>query len=832
MAFLNGPRTTSKLWEGLYAPTDFSGRTESGPKAPPTVRSQRSNVSPLLRSALVACTLFGATAVFATAPNLTAVAPAGGQRGKKVEVTLRGERLADAQDVMFYGSGLTLEKISEAKDKEVKAIFTVAEDCPIGEHALRLRTAGGVSALRLFYVGALPSLEEKEPNNEPAKAQAVALNTTVQGTIGNEDIDWFSVEAKKDQRLSFEIEGARLGRTMFDPIITVQDSAGKIVASSDDTPLLGHDGFVSLLAPADGKYLIQVRDVTYTGAGHFYRMHVGTFPRPAAIFPLGGKVGETLAAKFIGDPTGDFTQSITLPGAVTEKFGAEANHDGLAASPNWLRVTTLANAESVKAGSTAANAPLLNLPAPLAYNGVLETKGDAAFFKFKAKKDQNLDFQVYARRLGSPLDSVLTILDAKGKSLGNNDDAAGNPDSATRVKIPEDGEYTVKVADQLNRGGPRFTYRVEIAEVQPALTLSIPDTARYDNETRKSIVVPRGNRFAVLLNINRDVFNGDLNIACDGLPAGVKAEADTVPGSLSAVPVVFEAADDAPMGGKLLSPVAQPVPAADGKVANVASRFRHTVEWVRIQNDTVYTKSEVNQIAAAVVEEVPYKVRIIQPHVPIVQNGEMILRIVAERQEGFDEPISVKMLWNPPGITSLPDVTIPKGESSVDYKLNASNKAEARKWKIAVVAGATVKGGTAYVSSQLAELEIAAPFLIGKIDLTKIERGQPTKLVCKLEQKVPFEGVATARLVGLPPNTTAQDVSITKDSKEAVFEIVTNDKSPLGNHKNIFCSVAIAPDCEPITNLIAQGSMIRIDPPRAKPATAGKPLAQSATKPE
>jgi hypothetical protein len=789
-------------------------------------RSGRS-LTPVRIALLAFGSLLTATVALAVAPDLTAVAPAGGQRGTTVEVTLRGARLADTQEVFFYSPGLSLGKIVEAKDKEVKATFVVAPDCRIGEHALRVRTAGGISALRLFFVGPFPSVEEKEPNDQPTKAQPIALNSTVHGTITSEDIDFFSVEVKKDQRFSVEIEGARLGRTMFDPIITVMEPGGKVVASSDDTPLLGHDGFISFLAPADAKYLIQVRDITYTGNGHFYRLHVGTFPRPAAVFPLGGQPGETLQARFIGDPAGDFTQSVSVPRESGERSGIVAEHDGLAPSPNWLRVVPFPNAESVKAGATAAEAPLLSAPVPLAFNGVLEKKGEAAFFRFHAKKDQNLDFQVYARRLGSPLDSVLTVLDAKGKSVGNNDDAAGNLDSAVRIRIPEEGDYTVKIADQLNRGGPRFTYRVEIAEVQPALTLSIPDTARYDYETRKSIVVPRGNRFAVLLNINRDTFNGDLKVAFDGLPAGMKMLADTVPGSLSAVPVVFEAAADAPVAGNLLTPTALPVDPAATKGKEIVTRYRHTVEWVRIQNDTVYTKSEVGQIAAAVVDEVPFKVRIVQPHVPILLNGEMSLRVIADRQEGFDEPITVKMLWNPPGISSLPDMVIPKGAAAVDYKLNASNKAEARTWKTAVVATATVKEGAAYVSSQLIDLEVSPAFLIGKIDLTKIERGQTGKMICTLEQKVPFEGTAVASLVGLPANASARDVTITKDSKEAVFEIVTTDKTPLGPNKNVFCNVVITRDCEPITMQIAQGSVLRIDAPRTKPpaATAGTPAA-------
>jgi len=751
----------------------------------------------------------------AVAPNFTSIAPAGGQRGAEIAITLRGERLADLQEVFFYRPGITLAKIAEATEKEAKLVFQIAADCPVGEHPLRLRTAGGVSALRIFYVGPFANVEEKEPNNERAQAQTIPLNSTVEGSIGSEDIDFFTVSAQSGQRLSVEIEGARLGRTLFDPFIAIRDANGRILASSDDTPLLGHDSFTSIIVPADGNYSIQVRDMAYNGTGHFYRLHVGDFPRPAVVSPLGGQAGDTLATTFLGDPLGSFTQQITLPPPTLGKFGVLAEQNGPAPSPNWMRTTDFPNAASVLPGKTPAEAPLLNIPAPLAFNGILATKGEAAFFRFTGKKNQNLDFQVFARRLGSPIDSVLTVFDAKAKSLGSNDDAAGNPDSALRLKLPEDGEYTIKVADQLNRGGPLHAFRVEITEVQPSLILSIPDTARYDHETRKSIVVPRGNRFAVLMNINREAFNGDINLAFEGLPTGITAQAATVPGSLSAVPVVFTAAADAPIAGKLLIPTGRAANATPDKP--VASRYRHTVDWVRIQNATVYTASEVNQIAAAVTEEVPFQIRITQPQVPLVVNGEMSLQIVAERQPDFDEPITLKMLWNPPGVTSLPDMVIPKGATQIDYKLNSSNKAEVGTWKIAVIAGATVKGGTAYVSSQWAELAVAAAHLTGKMELAKVERGQTTQMICTLEQKIPFEGTAIARLVGLPDTVTAAPVEITQASKEAVFVIATTEKSPTGNHKNVFCQVILSRAGEPISHLIAAGSVLRIDSARPKP---------------
>ena len=772
------------------------------------------------RATLVALVGAAIAPLHAVAPSLASVTPAGGPRGTTVQVTLRGDRLADAQELFLYRPGITVEKLTAAADKSVQATLRIAEDCALGEHPLRLRTASGISALRLFFVGALPNLDEKEPNNSPAKAQPVPLGRTIEGTIASEDIDTFVVEAKQGQRISVEVEGARLGRTMFDPYVAILDATGKLLAACDDTPLLYHDAFVSVFAPADGKYFVQLRDMTYSPAAHPYRMHLGSFPRPTTTFPLGGTPGETLAAEFRGDAAGAFPQPIALPDQTRGlRTAIIATRDGLPApSPNWVRVQPFPTLTQPTPAATLAKAPRLEATAPFAFDGVLATKGEPAFFRFAAKKDLHLEFQVFARRLGSPLDSVLTVLDAKGKSLGSNDDAAGNPDSMARVKIPEDGDYIVKVADQLARGGPLHTYRVEVTEVRPALVLSIPDTARYDNETRKSLVVPRGNRFAVLLNLTRDLCNDDLTVAFDGLPAGVTMKADNVPGSLSAVPVVFEAAADAPLAGNLLTPTARPVDPA--KSPGLVTRYRHGVDWVRIQNDTVYTRSEVDRIAAAVVEEVPFKVSIVQPRVPLVPSGEMELKVVAERREGFDEPITVKMLWNPPGITSPPDLTIAKGATSVAYKLNANAKAEVRTWRIAVIASATVDKGLAHVSSQLAELEIVPPFVAGKIELAKVARGESATVTCKLEQKVPFEGTAVARLVGLPANVTAEPVEITQDSTAAVFTVKASAKSTPGLTKNLQCSVTLTREGEPITHLIAVGSVLRVDPAKAKSTVA------------
>ena len=136
--------------------------------------------------------------------------------------------------------------------------------------------------------GALKDVTEVEPNNDFAKPQPIAMDSTVNGVAENEDVDYFVVEAKKGERISAEVEGIRLGITLFDPYVAIMDAKRFELASSDDAALIWQDGFASIVAPEDGKYIIQVRESAYAGNGNcLYRLHVGDFPRATATVPAG-----------------------------------------------------------------------------------------------------------------------------------------------------------------------------------------------------------------------------------------------------------------------------------------------------------------------------------------------------------------------------------------------------------------------------------------------------------------------------------------------------------------------------------------------------------------
>ena len=270
----------------------------------------------------------------------------------------------------------------------------------------------------------------------------------------------------------------------------------------------------------------------------------------------------------------------------------------------------------------------------------------------------------------------------------------------------------------------------------PHLEVKIPEVARNDTQARQCIAVPRGNRFATLISAKRANFGGELVFGAEGLPAGVTLQADRMAANIDAMPLVFDAAPDAAIGGKLLDLTASWTNGA----SKVGGAFHQDVELVQGPNNAAYYNTSVDQLCVAVTREAPFKLAIVDPKVPLVQAGSMRLEIVAEREHGFDEPIEVHMVWNPPGVSSQPEATIPKGATSVFYQLNAGGGAEIHSWRIAVLGHATVAAGPLYVSSQLANLEVAAPFVTGKIETLWINPGKPGKLTVNLQSSEAVRG--------------------------------------------------------------------------------------------
>ena len=759
-----------------------------------------------------------------SSPRLNLILPRGVQRGGEYTLKFSGQRLQDAEEIFLYDSGITVEGIEPLDANNVSVKIKVAADCRLGEHVAQVRTRSGISDFRSFFIGALPEVAEVEPNSSLEDAQHIDLDVTIAGVISNEDIDYFRIEGKQGQRVSLEIEAIRLGY-MFDPAIALLDKNRFEVAVCDDSPLTKQDSIASVILPADGEYFVTVRESSFRGNPNCrYRLHIGEFARPVAVYPAGGQADEAVTLQFVNDMRGQLdeiqliTKEITLPAKDGFRSGLFFQDEkGVSPSPLPFRLSPLNNFIEQEPNNSFADNPTVELPQ--AINGIIGSHGDKDFYRFHSKQGQVWHFECFARRIGSGLDPVINIFDANNKSIVGNDDAK-RPDSYIRFQTPADGDYFLRIRDHLKRGRPDYIYRVEISPAAPELKLGIKRIDRY-SQIRQTIAVPQGNRYAVLVNATRKDFGGEIELVGDNLPNGIKMTTRPMKANLNLMPVVFEASSDAALGGELLDFTGRHVDPA----RKINGRFENRGDFVLGQpNNALYYACTVDKLAMAVIEPLPFKLEIVQPKVPMVRNGSIKLKVIAHRDEGFDGPIDLQFPFRPPGVGTKPKVRMPMGVSEAIYPLNANGKAQLGSWPIYVIGTANVNG-PAFASTQLADLEIADSMVKMEFEHASCDLGETTNIHCKIQHLTPFEGEASAAILGVPANVTiSTPQTFTKDTSELNFEVKTTEVSPVGKHGSLICQVTITSNGESIVGR-AGNAVLRINKanPSKKTGSAAKP---------
>jgi hypothetical protein len=770
---------------------------------------------------------------WAAYPSMSTLKPHGGQIGADVKLTITGAQLDDFEDLLFYTPGFKVKSVETRAAGKVELTLSIDKSVRAGNHVMRVRTKSGVSHMRQFFASPFPNVEEKEPNSEFAAAQPIDLNQSVEGVILAEDVDYYKLTVKKGQRIGVQVDGLRLGAIpngALDPYIAILDKDKFEKAFSDDTILHRQDGYCSFIAEYDGDYYVMVRESSYRGSGNsFYRLHVGDFRRPDAVYPAGGKLGSKLNVRFV-ESRDSFAEEVVLPAEDDAEFVLYPKSQTPAPSGNLFRLSTVDNTLEAEPNDVAEKGTVAAEAAAFALNGIIEKPGDVDFFRVPLKKGQVFECRALAQILGSPLDAVVSVLNPKGNSVANNDDGGGmrRLDSRFKFTAPVDGVYLVRVTDHLERGGANFVYRVEMVASQPSLSFASPDYTVNDTSYRQFMAVPKGGRMVLQANFTRNGVGGDYRFDLKGLPAGVKLLEDAAPGDLPGVPLVLEAAADAPHGGAVVTPLLLPKDPAN----KIVGQMRRTYDIVRIGN-TIYYQGIEDQLPVAVVDEAPYSLEIQQPETPLVRNGIFNLKVIAKRKEGFKGAIRVFMCWTPPGVSSLGEQTIGEGATECVFQLSANANVDTKPWKFVVQGEASAGKGNVYNASPFAVLATEAPFVAANaIPLTALELGTPGVMSTNFEVTRPFEGEAVAQLVGAPDTIRIAPIKVTKDTKELRFTVQTDEKSRVGKVSGMFVQVDVPTGKGLSTHRIALGSILRVDPARkAAPAPVAKAAAPAAAKP-
>lgn len=778
--------------------------------------------------------LFLLNSAIAHDPELKSALPTGGQRGTSLKLVCSGNRLDKARTILFYQPGISVGSPEIKSAKEVIFPITIAQDAKLGEYLFRVHCSDGISYVSSFWVGQFPEINEQTASNESiSEAQTVELNQTINGITNTEDVDYYKISLKKDQIFSAELAGMRLGRTFYDPHLSLMDASEKTVISSDDSLLHKQDPSLTYKAPVDGDYFLAVREASYQGNGNsHYRLQIGDFLIPKSIYPLGAQRGKESEFEVFSDHLPPFKLQKTFSDSqIIQPFSAATNFL-TNNSPHRIRVTDYGFYNETNPNDNLKKSSQTITPeAPFAFHGTIEKDRDQDWYKFKAKKDQKLRATVFANALASPLDSVIQLRNADGNNIsGNDDQTQGVPDSKLDFVVPADGIYWLRITDKLDTGSPHHHYRIELTEQESSVDAELSHVRIQESQKWKAFDIPQGNRVCYEVSLTKSGVKDELELIADQLPQGVKIRQLKLSKGDNKTILYLEASGDAPINAGLF-PLKLTTP--DKKLT---TPIITTVYPFLGDNNIPFTTYTTDKTAIAVTDPVPVLVEIIQPSQPIVRSGTMSVTVKVKRPEGFDEEIDLQMPWKPAGIGVNYSSKIPKGESETTLELAADSGAALGKWDFCIRAIFNTKSGRVQTCSNIIQIEVKEPYLSGKIAMAATSQGENTSIICSLDQQTDYEGKIKLTLYGLPDGITAETVEITKDMTEVVIPVTVPADARTGKHSNLFCRVNIPQDAFIIPHTIGQGGTLRVNPaakvkPDAAPQKAAKVEPEKPKKP-
>jgi len=592
--------------------------------------------------------------------------------------------LAYLRDLIFDPKKQPNAQIAETAIIKV----TIDADAPPGDRELRLGTPTGLTNPMVFQVGTLAEVREEEPNGPPvAEPKPLAMPHTqptfdlpvlLNGQIEPGDVDRFRFRAKQGQRLVIRAQARHLVPYLADAVpgwfqatLAALATWGRELAFVDDFRF-DPDPVLLYEVPQDGEYQLEVRDSIYRGREDFvYRVSIAQQPFITHMFPLGGHAGtETVASIGGWNLPADRLSLDTRPGPACIRQTALREGGSLSNSVTYA-VDSLPESAEAEPNDTPADAQSVDLPRIV--NGRIAKPGDVDVFQFEGRAGEQVVVEVQARRLRSPLDSLLRLMDESGKVLEFSDDhmekvghlhpdmgvLTHHADSYLRTRLPADGVYRVQVADAQGQGGEAFAYRLRIGAPQPDFALRV---------TPSSITLPAGRAAPVTVHVLRkDGFAGDVEVTLKDAPAGFSLQGGRVPAGRDRIrvtvtaprqildqPISLHLEGHAQIDGERVSRLA--VPAENNMQAFL---WRHLVPSQELMVAVMGTRRFA-----------PIITRLKHDPVRISSAGTALVQMTAPRRKMAQE-IKLELIDPPEGV-SLGKVTVVPGALAFALKTDAA----------------------------------------------------------------------------------------------------------------------------------------------------------------
>ena len=472
-------------------------------------------------------------------PRLLTTLPMGAQAGTEVEVTITGDHIDEATDLLFSHPGLTARaKLNATGQPEANQyIVTISQDCPPGIYEARVMARLGISSSRVFSVGTLPEVVQKSPNTSLANALEIPVNSVTNAVMTTKAVDYYAFTAAKGQRYLVHCAAKDID-SKLNPVLIVADEMGR------DLIVERRGGTIDFTAPDEGRFTVKVHELTFKGgAGYFYRLTLQQLPAEASLPQF---ASTRTVSSFSWPPTGLADQA-----SIAE---VEPN---LQSAPQKIEL-------------------------PCDIKGSFFPAADVDVFEFNASKGDTWWVEVASERLGRPTDPSIVIQHVSGEGdqqkvtdvveftdipspvkVSSNGYAydgppynGGSADIIGKLEIKEDGLHRLQITDLFGgtRNDNRNIYRLIIRKAEPdfaliawALHMELRNGDR--NALSKPIALRAGGTTALeVVAVRRDGFDGPIELTMDGLPDGVKAHGLTIPAGQSRGIMLITADQNAPRG--------------------------------------------------------------------------------------------------------------------------------------------------------------------------------------------------------------------------------------------------------------------------------------------
>jgi hypothetical protein len=707
--------------------------------------------------------------------------------GGTTTLTLDGDDFGKAPRLLLP---FTAKQTLQRRPNDKRAVFdvTLGDDVPPGYYQLRVAAEGGVSLPVVIGVDALP--QQTAPT--PVATLPVALHGAVAGSATTE----IKFQGKAKEKVMVEVEAQRFGSKLR-PVIHLYSPKKLQVAWAWGTPTLLGDARLEATLPEDGTYTVSLHDVEYAAAApNFYRLKIGQWEFADQVFPPALGPGQGGAVELLGMAVP--LRANVGPTSKADVWPLSVPQPNLWSGPRPF-VTFSGHAELVR---QAAKDQVHDLPAGLVgVSGRLTAPFAEDRFRVPVTPGTKVHLEVFAERIGSPLDAALVVRNEKGDQLVRAEDSPGSLDPVLDYVVPDKvTAIVVGVVDAQGRGGPHAVYRLVVEPQTPAagkgrfklLTLS----------QRASL--PAGGSTVVPILVERQGYKGKIDLAAE-LPPGIKADGAVIPENADGALVTLQRSEAtfeptitawhgrgtdgtehaATLKGHPLERL-QPWLATEFAVAPSDAKPELLIDWRSLPSDAALvpgTKLNLPVKVTRTNDKATVKLTLLTSQLtPLVNNQPDPNK--ALRQE---KPVELPVKAGDGEVAILVPVELsaPMYDVTVQAELLAADK------KVLATAYAPVR-----------HLAVRLPVVVKLTGPDRIEtvldpkKGAAVKITGKVERLTSVKGDVVLTLTGLPAGAKADAVTVKADASDFTVNVALPPTVAIGEMKSLKLTGSIAPDAK------------------------------------